>query len=80
MDLLLEVSLEAHAHGVHEALDEEGQREDEGLDALGQDGVAAVVDHDVHQAGDGEKEVDGGVSGIRGNVEHDDGFLVCFFV
>ena len=64
MDLLLEVSLEAHAHGVGEALDEEGHAEDEGLDALGEDGVAAVVDHDIHQAGDGEEQVDGGVPGV----------------
>ena len=34
------------------------------LYALRQDSVAAVVDHDVHEAGEGEEEVDGGVADV----------------
>ena len=34
------------------------------LDALGQNCVAAVVDHNVHEAGEGKEKVDGGVPNV----------------
>ena len=34
------------------------------LNALGQNSVAAVVDHNIHQAGEREEEVDGGVADV----------------
>ena len=34
------------------------------LNALWQDRVSAVVDHDVHEAGEREEEVDGGVADV----------------
>ena len=45
-----------------------GQGEDEGLDALGEDGVAAVEDEDVHQAGEQEEEVEGDEEGGGGRL------------
>ena len=34
------------------------------LNALWQNRVSAVIDHDVHEAGEGEEEVDGGVTDV----------------
>ena len=34
------------------------------LNALRQDSVATVVDHDVHEAGEGKEEVDGGIADV----------------
>ena len=51
-------------HGEHEPLHGEGEGEDEALYALREDGVAAVVDQDVGQPGQGEEEVDGGVPDV----------------
>ena len=45
-----------------EALNSEGQAEEEALYALGQHRVAAVVDQDVDEAGQGEEEVDRRIS------------------
>ena len=41
-----------------DGLHREGKREDEGLDALGEDGVAAVEDDHVNKAGEEEEEVE----------------------
>ena len=43
---------------VDDGLHREGKREDEGLDALGEDGVAAVEDDHVDKAGEEEEEVE----------------------
>ena len=43
---------------VDDGLHSEGKREDEGLDALGEDGVAAVEDDHVNKAGEEEEEVE----------------------
>ena len=42
---------------VDDGLHHEGKREDEGLDALGEERVAAVEDQDVREAGEEEEEV-----------------------
>ena len=41
-----------------DGLHREGKREDEGLDSLGEDGVAAVEDDHVDMAGEEEEQVE----------------------
>ena len=48
--------------GEQESFNSESQAQEEALDALRQDRVAAVVDQDVDETGQREEEVDGRVS------------------
>jgi len=57
MNLKLHRSLLLHGGPEHDGGGGEGEAQDEGLDTLGEDRVAAVEHKDVHKAGQGEEEV-----------------------
>lgn len=50
VDVLLQIRLKSHSKAEENAFNEEGEAENEALNAFGQNGVAAIVHQNVHQA------------------------------